>query len=128
IVVVGSFVVVGSQIMVIHDKTPDIAILKAMGATSRDVRLVFSLQGLFVAGIGTVVGLLLGVGVCGAVGAVDDEVRASIYLIGRLPARMESLPLPGIAIGPLLCTLVATQYSAGRAAAKAIVHGLRTVD
>ncbi len=128
IVVVGCFVVVGSQIMVIHDKTPDIAILKAMGATGLVVRLVFTMQGLLVSGIGIVAGLLLGVGACAVIGAVDYQLDAAIYLIDRLPVQLEAVVLVVIAVGTLVCTLVATQYSAGRAAAKQPVQGLRMLD
>ena len=64
IILVGCFVVVGSQVMVIHDKTPDIAILKAMGAKKTEVGLIFAIQGLLVACIGIVIGLLGGLGIC----------------------------------------------------------------
>ena len=128
IIVVGAFVVVGSQIMVIHEKTPDIAILKAMGATSGVIRAVFTLQGLFVAGTGTVVGLIVGAGVCGILALVDYQLDASVYFIDRLPVVLEGFDLLIVAGMTGLCTLLATQYSAGRAAAKTPVEGLRAVD
>lgn len=128
IILVGSFVVVGSQIMVVHEKTPDIAILKTMGGTSGLVRLVFTLQGLFVAVIGLVAGLAVGLGMVAIIDAVDYELEASIYLIDHLPATVHGSELALIAIGTLLCTLVTTQISAGRAAAKTPVAGLRQVD
>ncbi|MCC6623541.1 MAG: ABC transporter permease [Deltaproteobacteria bacterium] len=128
IILVGSFVVVGSQIMVVHEKTPDIAILKAMGATSGLVRLVFTLQGLLVALIGLGVGLVLGVGLTALIEAVDYQLEASIYLIDHLPAKLEPVELALVAVGALVCTLVTTQISAGKAANKTIVAGLRQVD
>lgn len=128
IILVGSFVVVGSQIMVVHEKTPDIAILKAMGATSGLVRLVFTLQGVLVALIGLVFGLLLGVGFTALIDAVGYKLEASIYLIDHLPAKLEPVELALVALGALVCTLVTTQVSAGRAANKTIVAGLRQVD
>ncbi len=128
IILVGSFVVVGSQIMVVHEKTPDIAILKAMGATSGLVRLVFTLQGLFVAVIGLLVGLGLGLGFSGLIDAVEYELESSIYLIDHLPAVVDGGELVLIALGTLACTLLTTQISAGRAASKSPVAGLRQVD
>ncbi|MFO0747033.1 MAG: FtsX-like permease family protein [Myxococcota bacterium] len=128
IILVGSFVVVGSQIMVVHEKTPDIAILKAMGATSGLVRLVFTLQGVLVALIGLVFGLLLGVGFTALIDAVGYKLEASIYLIDHLPAKLQPAELALVALGALVCTLVTTQVSAGRAASKTIVAGLRQVD
>ncbi|MCB9727986.1 MAG: ABC transporter permease [Deltaproteobacteria bacterium] len=128
IIVVGAFVVVGSQIMVIHEKTPDIAILRAMGATTATIRAIFTLQGLFVAGIGTAVGLVFGVGACALVSAVEYRLDASVYLIDRLPVQLDPLDLVLVAVATAVCTLGATQYSAGRAAAKSVVGGLRAVD
>ena len=128
IILVGSFVVVGSQTMVVHEKTPDIAILKAMGATSGLVRLVFTLQGLFVAVIGLVAGLAIGLGFVALIDAVDYRLEASIYLIDHLPAAVDLPELTLVALGTLVCTLLTTQISAGRAAAKTPVAGLRQVD
>lgn len=128
IILVGSFVVVGSQIMVVHEKTPDIAILKAMGATSGLVRLVFTLQGLFVALIGLFAGLVIGLGLVWLIDAVDYQLEASIYLIDKLPATIDGLELAFVALGALTCTLLTTQISASRAASKSPVAGLRQVD
>ena len=128
IIVVGSFVVVGSQVMVIHEKTPDIAILKAMGATAGVIRTVFTLQGLFVAGAGTVLGLAAGVGMCGLLDLIDYRLDAAVYFIDRLPVELDRMDLVIVAAMTGLCTLIATQYSAGRAAAKTPVEGLRALD
>lgn len=128
IILVGSFVVVGSQTMVVHEKTPDIAILKAMGATSGLVRLVFTLQGLFVAVIGLVAGLAVGLGLIAVIQAVDYQLDASIYLIDKLPATVDVTELLLVSLGTLTCTLLTTQISAGRAAGKTPVAGLRQVD
>lgn len=128
IIVVGAFVVVGSQIMVIHEKTPDIAILRAMGATTGTIRAIFTLQGLLVAGIGTAVGLAVGVAVCWAGAALEYRLDASVYLIDRLPVELDPWDLVLVAVATAVCTLAATQYSAGRAAAKSVVGGLRAVD
>ncbi len=128
IILVGSFVVVGSQTMVVHEKTPDIAIIKAMGGTSGLVRLVFTLQGLFVAVVGLIAGLAIGLAFVAIIQAVDYELEASIYLIDHLPATVDAPELALVALGTLLCTLLTTQISAGRAAAKTPVAGLRQID
>ncbi|MGB0590922.1 MAG: FtsX-like permease family protein [Myxococcota bacterium] len=128
IIIVGSFVVVGSQIMIIHEKGPDIAILKAMGATSHMIRAVFTLQGLFVAGLGTLFGVIAGFGACKALQAIDYRLDASVYLIDRLPVELELSNAILVGVATALCTLAATQYSAARAASKSPVDGLRAVD
>jgi lipoprotein-releasing system permease protein len=128
IVLVGSFVVVGSQIMIINEKTADIAILKTIGATGPFVRLVFTLQGLFVASIGVIVGLAVGLLGVWLLDAVDYQLEASIYFIDRLPVRVDPVALVFVALGALACTLLTTQISAARAAAREPVDGLRQVD
>jgi ABC-type lipoprotein release transport system permease subunit len=128
IIIVGSFVVVGSQIMIIHEKGPDIAILKAMGATPHMIRAVFTLQGLFVAGFGTLVGVIVGFGACKALQSIDYRLDASVYLIDRLPVQLELSNAILVGVATTLCTLAATQYSAARAASKSPVEGLRAVD
>ena len=128
IIIVGSFVVVGSQIMVIHEKTPDIAILKTMGATRSAIRTIFTLQGLLVSGVGTALGLGAGLAACKLIGMVDYRLDASVYLIDRLPVELATLDLILVAGATAICTLAATQYSATKAAQKTPVEGLRAVD
>jgi lipoprotein-releasing system permease protein len=127
IIVVGSFVVVGSQIMVIHEKTADIVILKAMGCTRSAIRLAFTLQGLLVASIGTAVGLGVGAGLVALLGVIDFPLDASVYLIDHLPVRLDTLDLLLIAGATGICTVIATQYSAGKAASQTVVDGLRSL-
>jgi ABC-type lipoprotein release transport system permease subunit len=62
------------------------------------------------------------------VDVVDYRLDASVYLIDRLPVSLSLLDLVGIALATAVCTLAATQYSAGRAAAKTPVDGLRAID
>lgn len=128
IVLVGSFVVVGSQIMIINEKTADIAILKTIGATGPFIRLVFTLQGLFVACIGVAFGLALGLGGVWLLDAIDYELEASIYFIDRLPVDVHPTALVLVALGALATTLLTTQISAARAGAREPVEGLRQVD
>lgn len=128
IIIVGSFVVVGSQIMVVHDKTPDIAILKAMGVTPWMIRLIFSIQALFVAGLGALLGVLSGAGLALLAKAVDYRLDAAVYLIDRLPVDVRPTELALVALGTVVTVFIATQYSAARAAHKNPVDGLRALD
>ena len=114
--------------MIIHEKGPDIAILKAMGATSTMIRAIFTLQGLFVAGLGTLIGIITGFAACLALQAIDYRLDASVYLIDRLPVELEIGNAILVGVATALCTLAATQYSAARAASKSPVEGLRAVD
>lgn len=61
VVAVASFNIVSGQLMVVTEKRGDIAILRTMGADAGLIRRVFILQGVFIASIGIIGGLLLGV-------------------------------------------------------------------
>jgi lipoprotein-releasing system permease protein len=62
IVGVAALNIVANQIMIVMQKTRDIAILRSMGATARSIMLVFMLQGSIIGTLGTAVGAALGVG------------------------------------------------------------------
>ena len=63
IVMVAALNIVASLVLLVMEKTPDIAILKTMGATSRSVMYIFMLQGLIIGSIGTAIGAVAGVGI-----------------------------------------------------------------
>ena len=63
IVMVAALNIVASLVLLVMEKTPDIAILKTMGATSRSVMYIFMLQGLIIGSIGTAIGAIAGVGI-----------------------------------------------------------------
>ena len=61
IVMVAALNIVASLILLVMEKSPDIAILKTMGASARSITVVFMLQGLVIGVVGTVVGRVAGV-------------------------------------------------------------------
>ena len=63
IVMVAALNIVASLVLLVMEKTADIAILKTMGATSRSVMYIFMLQGLIIGSIGTAIGTIAGVGI-----------------------------------------------------------------
>ncbi|SHN72101.1 ABC transporter permease [Desulfovibrio litoralis] len=63
IVLVGSFSIVTSLVMLVMEKKRDIAILMSMGATKQNMRNIFMLQGIIIGLIGTVLGNILGIGI-----------------------------------------------------------------
>jgi ABC-type antimicrobial peptide transport system permease subunit len=70
IVMVAALNIVASLVLLVMEKTPDIAILKTMGATSRSVMYIFMLQGLIIGSIGTAIGAVVG-------GAIGKEAHDS---------------------------------------------------
>lgn len=116
IVLVAAFNVVSTLVMMVLDKTSDIAILMAMGCTSRQIMRIFMLQGILIGIAGTVVGALLGV-----VGSwIMDHYRViqlplDVYFIPYLPFRVRPVDFAVITLTALAISFVSTLYPALRA-------------
>ena len=128
IIVVAAFNIVGTQIMLVHQKTREIAILKAMGARAWSVKKVFLVQGLIVSLLGTAIGLVIGVGICVLLKVVGYPLEPEVYLIDRLPVSIDVVEIVLIVVSALCLTLLATLYSAGRAGRLLPVDGIRYIE
>ncbi len=124
IVAVAAFNLVSTLVMTVTDKRADIAILRTLGASPGSIMGVFVVQGATVGVIGTLVGLLLGLGVAFnidvLVPALERALNASflpqeIYLISRMPSDPQSSDILPIAIISLVLAFVATLYPSWRA-------------
>lgn len=125
IVLVASFNIVATLIMIVLDKRKDIAILKSMGATNGGVMLVFLTQGLVVGAVGTFSGLIGGLAVCLVIKNASFGLDPSIYMIDHLPVQIapgEFAVVGGVA---MLITLLATIGPSWWAARFNPVDGLR---
>lgn len=117
IILVAAFNIVSSLIMMVMEKTKDIAILKAMGATTRKVRRIFVLEGLLIGVVGTVLGLVGGFTLCELLKRYQFiELPRDVYYISTLPVRMEPLDVFLIACAAVAICLVATFYPSKQAA------------
>jgi ABC-type lipoprotein release transport system permease subunit len=128
IIAVAAFNIVGSQVMLIHEKRADIAILKSMGATRSSLSRVFLIQGLGVSSVGTVLGLILGLGLLTLLRAVGYPLDPEVYLIDRLPVEIDVPEAVITALLALCFTCLTTLYSAVRAGRFPPVQGLRRLD
>ena len=125
IVLVASFNIVCTLIMIVLEKNKDIAILKSMGATNFGIMKTFIYQGLTIGFIGTVNGLIGGALVCLVIKNTNFGLDPSIYMIDHLPVRM--IPLEFLAVGAaaMLISLLATIGPSWWAASLKPVDGLR---
>ena len=64
IVLVGALNIISTLVMVVMEKTRDVAILRAMGASAKSIMSIFMFQGMLVGLVGTLAGLLSGLGIC----------------------------------------------------------------
>ena len=124
IVAVAAFNLVSTLVMTVTDKRADIAILRTLGASPRSIMAIFVVQGAMVGVIGTLAGLLLGLGVAFnidvIVPALERLFNASflpkdIYLINRMPSEPQRGDIVPIAVISLVLAFLATIYPSWRA-------------
>jgi len=117
IVFVAALNILISLIMMVMEKTKDIAVLLSMGALRSQVRGIFIFQGILIGAIGTVLGLIVGYGIALA-GAKYHFISLSpeVYSIDHLPFAPRFLDGVEVAIAALLVSFVATLYPSWSAA------------
>jgi lipoprotein-releasing system permease protein len=117
IVGVAALNIVASLILLVMEKTRDIAILKTMGASARSVMLIFLIQGVVIGTIGTVVGALLGAGIARVLDTYQViSIPGDVYQVTYLPFRVLPWDLVTVVVGGFLVCLVATLYPSRQAA------------
>ena len=126
IVFVAALNILISLIMMVMEKTKDIAVLISMGAKRGQIRRIFMLQGVLIGVIGTVAGLVLGYGVAIA-GAKYHFVSlpSDVYSIDYLPFAPRAIDGVLVAIVALLISFVATLYPSWSAARVLPAEALR---
>jgi lipoprotein-releasing system permease protein len=117
IVGVAALNIVASLILLVMEKTRDIAILKTMGASARSVMLVFLIQGSIIGVIGTVVGATSGA----LIATLFDRYRVisipgDVYQVPYLPFRVLPWDLVWVVTGALIVCFFATLYPSRQAA------------
>jgi len=125
IVLVAAFNITSALIMMVMEKTRDIAILKAMGATSAMIRKIFIFQGMIVGVTGTALGTFLGVFICVVLKKYQFITLPSAYPFSTLPVQLEYLDVILIAVSSMVLCLLSTIYPCRRAAAMDPVEALR---
>ncbi|HEX5766419.1 MAG TPA: lipoprotein-releasing ABC transporter permease subunit [Woeseiaceae bacterium] len=125
IIGVAAFNIVASLVMVVTDKTSDIAILRTLGMGPNDVVRVFFIQGAaigwFGVFLGVLSGILLALNVPELVPALEgmfgfQVMPGDVYYVSRIPSLLEVEDVTVIAIAAFALTSLATLYPARRAA------------
>lgn len=126
IVLVAAFNVVSTLMMMIHDKTKEIAILKAMGFRPSQSFRLFCLIGLGMGAVGTVTGIGIGLAITWVLKSTRlITLPAEIYYIGFLPVVVRWTEIGLVALVAMAVAFAATLYPGWKVARKTPLDGLR---
>jgi lipoprotein-releasing system permease protein len=126
IILVASFNIIGNLIMIVIEKSREIAIMKAMGATSRGIMVIFMLHGLVIGMAGTLFGVAGGYGLCQLLKSYRFiNLPADVYYLSYLPVKMSIFDFTLVPAAAIVITFVATIYPSWKAARVDPVQPLR---
>jgi lipoprotein-releasing system permease protein len=126
IICVAAFAIISHLILMVAEKRREIGVLRALGASSRSITLVFMAEGVLIGLVGTTVGTFLGV----AIGLIQDryhvvKIPGDVYQLSELPMKMHPPELALIALAALVLSFLATLYPSRQAARLHPVEVLR---
>jgi lipoprotein-releasing system permease protein len=134
IILVAALNIVSGLIMLVKDKSGDIAILRTMGASRGAVMRVFLIAGASIGVIGTLLGFAIGVLFCANIESIRQGLSRltgttlfdpTIYFLSKMPAEMDAGEVTAVVVMALTLTLLATLYPSWRAAKLDPVEALR---
>ena len=134
IIIVAAFNVVSSLIMMVKDKTRDIAVLRTLGAGRGAIMRIFLMCGASVGVTGTMLGTVLGVVFCLNIERLRLALQnltgttlfdPTVYYLEHLPAKLDAMTVTQVVLMALALSLLATLYPSWRAAKTDPVEALR---
>ncbi|MEI8295364.1 MAG: lipoprotein-releasing ABC transporter permease subunit [Alphaproteobacteria bacterium] len=134
IILIAAFNIISGLIMLVKDKTRDIAIMRTMGATQSSILKIFFLTGATIGTVGTALGSLLALLFVANIESIRRFLESltgtnlfndEIYFLSRLPVKIDSVEVVEVIVLALVLSLLATLYPSWRASRLDPVEALR---
>jgi len=124
-ILVASFCIICTLLLMVTEKGKEIAILKALGASDGQILRTFVMEGVIIGGIGTVFGVATGVALCMGLKWFGLRLDPNVYYIDRLPIHVSGSDFLAVAIAATVICTLSTIYPAFAASKLRPVEGLR---
>lgn len=115
IIVVAMVGIANTQVMIVMEKTADIAILRAIGASRAQISRTFLLQGIMIGVIGVILGSLLGFGASMYLSLFPIYIPGDVYDLDHLPVNMHLQDFALVAVSTVVICILASFFPARRA-------------
>ncbi len=125
IILVAAFNIASALIMMVMEKTKDIAVLKAMGATHTIIRRIFIIKGMIIGLFGTLLGTTFGVVVCYFLKKYDFIQLPEAYPFSTLPVQLEYTDVMIISVSAIFICFLSTLYPSFKASKMDPVEAIR---
>ncbi|HIE40562.1 MAG TPA: lipoprotein-releasing ABC transporter permease subunit [Thiomicrorhabdus sp.] len=134
IIMVATFNIVSTMVMVVTDKQGDIAVLRTIGASPASIQLIFIIQGLLIGILGSLMGLVGGISLAFNIDVIIPFIEtllgieffpADVYYISSVPSKVEWSDVWSVTGLAFVLTLLATLYPARKAAKLQPAEALR---
>jgi lipoprotein-releasing system permease protein len=126
VIAIAALNIITVLVMIVMEKSRDVAVLKSMGATNRSVMYLFMIQGVVIGVTGMLIGVVLGLGFCYfAQGRQLIRLPAGAYALDYLPFHTHLTDVLMVALVTIVISFVSTLYPSWSAARLNPVEGLR---
>ncbi|MCI5221193.1 MAG: lipoprotein-releasing ABC transporter permease subunit [Candidatus Electrothrix sp. AR4] len=116
IILVAALNIISALVMVVMEKTKDIAVLKSMGARTGSIMRIFFYQGAVIGFAGTLLGVGAGLSLCALLKRYKIiELPSNVYPMSTMPVKVVPMDVTVIAVSAVIITLLATLYPSWKA-------------
>jgi len=125
IILVASFGIITTLIMLVISKTREVSILRSLGAKRSTVAGIFMFDGLIIGSAGTILGAFISVFMCLTLGQINFPISKEIYFFSTLPVEMSIFTFAVVMASTMIISIIATLYPSLKASGITPVEGLR---